>query len=178
VPAASHRAGAQRRGQAKALREPILDRAWNPARGAFTGTLDGDELDASVLLLADLGLVAPSDPRFVSTCDTIGRELHRNGRIMRYTNDDGFGTPKTAFLVCSFWYIDALAAIGRRDEARSLFIDLLAHRNSFGLLSEDIHPETGALWGNIPQSYSMAGIINSAMRLSVRWEDVWCRASS
>ena len=77
--------------------------------------------------------------------------------------------------MCNFWYIDALAAIGRRDEARSLFIDLLVARNAFGLLSEDIHPETGALWGNIPQSYSMAGIINSAMRLSVKWEDVWRR---
>jgi GH15 family glucan-1,4-alpha-glucosidase len=166
------------RGQAKALREPILARAWNQAKGAFTGTLDGEELDASVLLLADLGLVAPNDRRFISTCEAIGRELYRNGRIMRYTNDDDFGKPETAFLVCSFWYIDALAAIGRRDEARSLFIDLLAHRNAFGLLSEDIHPETGALWGNIPQSYSMAGIINSAMRLSVKWEDVWCRALS
>ncbi len=166
------------RGQAAALRETILARAWNPARVALTGVLDGDELDASVLLLADLGLVAATDPRFVSTCDTIGRELRRNGRIMRYANEDDFGAPETAFLVCNFWYIDALAAIGRRDEARSLFIDLLAHRNAFGLLSEDIHPETGALWGNIPQSYSMAGIINSAMRLSIRWEDVWCRVSS
>jgi GH15 family glucan-1,4-alpha-glucosidase len=153
-------------------------RARNPARAALTGVLDGDELDASVLLLADLGLVGATDPRFINTCDTIGRELRRNGRIMRYTNDDDFGAPETAFLVCNFWYIDALAAIGRRDEARSLFIDLLAHRNAFGLLSEDIHPETGALWGNIPQTYSMAGIINSAMRLSVRWEDVWCRVSS
>ncbi len=159
------------------MREPILARAWNPARGDFTGVLDGDELDASVLLLAELGLVAATDPLFLSTCDAIGRELRNNGRIMRYTNDD-FGTPETAFLVCNFWYIDALAAIGRRDEARSLFIDLLAHRNAFGLLSEDIHPETGALWGNLPQSYSMAGIINSAMRLSIRWEDVWCRVSS
>jgi GH15 family glucan-1,4-alpha-glucosidase len=166
------------RGQAAALREPILARAWNPARGALTGTLDGDELDASVLLLAELGLVGANDPRFISTCDAIGRELRRNGRIMRYTNGDDFGAPETAFLVCNFWYIDALAAIGRRDEARSLFIELLAHRNAFGLLSEDIHPETGALWGNIPQTYSMAGIINSAMRLSVRWEDVWCRVSS
>src|SRR6266496_5518929 len=104
--------------------------------------------------------------------------FRRNGRIMRYTSDDDFGAPETAFLVCNFWYIDALAAIGRRDEARALFIELLARRNAFGLLSEDIHPDTGALWGNIPQTYSMAGIINSAMRLSVRWEDVWCRVSS
>jgi GH15 family glucan-1,4-alpha-glucosidase len=166
------------RGQAAALHEPILAGAWNPSRGALTGVLGGNDLDASVLLLADLELVAATDPRFISTCDAIGRELRRNGRIMRYTSDDDFGAPETAFLVCNFWYIDALAAIGRRDEARALFIDLLAHRNPFGLLSEDIHPETGALWGNIPQSYSMAGIINSAMRLSVRWEDVWCRVSS
>ena len=62
--------------------------------------------------------------------------------------------------------------------AREAFENILACCNSFGLLSEDIHPETGALWGNIPQSYSMAGIINSAMRLSVKWEDVWCRVSS
>jgi GH15 family glucan-1,4-alpha-glucosidase len=171
---------ARRSGEARRrhCEKPILARAWNPAKAAFTGILDGEELDASVLLLADLGLVGAHDPRFVSTCDTIGRELRRNGRIMRYTNEDDFGTPETAFLVCNFWYIDALAAIGRLDEARALFIDLLAHRNAFGLLSEDIHPETGALWGNIPQSYSMAGIINSAMRLSVRWEDVWCRVSS
>jgi GH15 family glucan-1,4-alpha-glucosidase len=160
------------------LREPILARAWNPARGALTGALDGDELDASLLLLAELGPVAATDLRFVSICNAIARELCRNGRIMRYTNDDGFGAPETAFLVYNFWHIDALAAIGRRDEARVLFIDLLAHRNPFGLLSKDIHPETAALWGNIPQTYSMAGIINSAMRLSVRWEDVWCRVSS
>jgi GH15 family glucan-1,4-alpha-glucosidase len=86
--------------------------------------------------------------------------------------------PETAFLACSFWYIDALAATGRRDEARELFEDLLSRRNAFGLLSEDIHPQTGELWGNIPQTYSMAGIVNSAMRLSTKWEDVWCRVSS
>jgi len=73
---------------------------------------------------------------------------------------------------------DALAVTGRRDEARTLFIDLLAHPNAFGLFSEDIHPEAGALWGKIPKTHSMAGIINSTLRLSVRWEDVWCLVSS
>jgi hypothetical protein len=118
-----------------------------------------------------------SNPIFCpfATCDAIDRELRRNGRIMRYISEDDLGAPVTAFLLCNFWYIDALATIGRRDEARALFVELLACRNAFGLLSEDIHPTTGALWGNIPQTYSMAGIINSAMRLSVKWEDVWCR---
>jgi GH15 family glucan-1,4-alpha-glucosidase len=163
------------RGHADALREPILQRAWNESKAALAGALDGVDLDASVLLLSELGFVAPDDPRFSSTFEAVGRELRRNGRIMRYTNEDDFGAPETAFLVCNFWYIDALAELGRIDEARAMFDDLLSHRNSFGILSEDIHPETGALWGNIPQTYSMAAIINSATRLSVKWEDAWRR---
>src|SRR5262249_11131813 len=141
------------RQQAAGLRETILAQAWNPERRALVGTLGGKELDASVLLLGDLGLIAASDSRVIRTCEGVGRELRRNGRIMRYTNDDDFGAPETAFLVCNFWYLDALAAIGRRDEAREMFIDLLGRRNAFGLLSEDIHPLTGGLWGNIPQTY-------------------------
>jgi GH15 family glucan-1,4-alpha-glucosidase len=161
------------REQAEALRAPILQRAWDERRGALLGALDDGELDASVLLLAELGLVEPDDPRFVRTCETIGRELGRGGRIMRYTAKDDFGAPETAFLVCNFWYIDALASIGRRDEARQMFEDLLARRNAFGLFTEDIHPQTGALWGNLPQTYSMAAIIESAARLSRPWEDAW-----
>ncbi len=164
--------------RANALRKEIVKRAWNEKMGAFVGALDDPELDASVLRIAEIGLVAPRDPRFVSTCEVIGERLLRNSRIMRYTADDDFGAPETAFLACNFWYIEALAAIGRRDEARDFFNDLLDRRNSFGLLSEDIHPQTGALWGNFPQTYSMAGIINSATRLSEKWEDVWCRVSS
>jgi GH15 family glucan-1,4-alpha-glucosidase len=164
--------------RASELRSTILGRAWNEKRQAFGGALDDPELDASVLRLGELGIVAPSDRRFVATCEAIGKRLIRNGRIMRYTSDDDFGTPETAFLACNFWYIEALTLIGRRDEARALFDELLDRRNRFGLLSEDIHPDTGSLWGNFPQTYSMAGIINSATRLSNKWEDAWCRASS
>jgi len=163
------------RGHAEELREPILARAWSKDKGALAGALDGQDLDASVLLLSELGLLKPDDPRFLGTFEAIGRELKRSGRVMRYTNEDDFGAPETAFLVCNFWYIDALAEIGRIDEARAMFDDLLGRRNAFGILSEDIHPETGALWGNIPQTYSMAAIINSATRLSVKWEDAWRR---
>ena len=102
-----------------------------------------------MLLVAELGLLSPTDPRFIKTCDAIGRELMRNGRIMRYTAPDDFGAPETAFLACNFWYIDALYQIGRKDEARELFESILARRNAYGLLSEDIHPDTGELWGNI-----------------------------
>ena len=95
------------------------------------------------------------------------------GLTMRYVGKDDFGLPETAFIVCSFWLIDALASIGERDKAREKFIELLGRRNIYGLLSEDLHPKTGQLWGNIPQTYSMAAIIDSATRLSVKWEDAW-----
>jgi GH15 family glucan-1,4-alpha-glucosidase len=155
------------------LRQQILARAWNDRRGAFAGALDHGDLDASVLLLPDLGLIPASDERFVRTFDAIGKELKRNGFVMRYVAEDDFGLPETAFLVCQFWYIDALTALGRKDEAREMFADLLSRRNAFGLLSEDIHPMSGELWGNLPQTYSMAGIVNTARLLSRSWQDAW-----
>jgi GH15 family glucan-1,4-alpha-glucosidase len=161
------------REQADQLRTQILARAWNQRLGAIAGALDQDELDASVLLLPDLGLLPATDERFARTCDTIGKELKRNGFIMRYVAEDDFGLPETAFLVCQFWYIDALVGLGRKGEARELFGDLLARRNAFGLLSEDIHPLSGELWGNLPQTYSMAGIVNSARILSRSWQEAW-----
>jgi GH15 family glucan-1,4-alpha-glucosidase len=158
---------------AEKIRNDILAHAWSDKRGAFTGAFDHPELDASVLLLPDLGLIAPDDPRFVKTCDAIGRELMRNGLMLRYAAEDDFGLPESAFLACQFWYIDAIASIGRVDEARELFNELLRHRNAFGMLSEDLHPATGELWGNLPQTYSMAGMINSAKTLSRKWEESW-----
>lgn len=160
----------QWRTSADALRSTILQRAWNPAQQVFAGSLDGDEIDASVLLLHELGIVSADDERFVATVDTIGKRLKRNGHLLRYEAPDDFGAPAVAFTICTFWYVDALAAIGRRDEARRLFEELLARRNHVGLLSEDIDPNTGALWGNFPQTYSMVGIIIAAMRLSKGWE--------
>ena len=161
------------RAEAEALRDEILNRAWNERRGALAGALDHDELDASVLLLPELGLLPASDERFVRTCAVIGKALGRNGFIMRYTAEDDFGLPETAFLACQFWYIDALDSLGRTQEARELFVDVLARRNSFGLLSEDIHPATGELWGNLPQTYSMAGIVNTGRILSRSWQHAW-----
>ena len=88
---------------------------------------------------------------------------------------DDFGLPTTAFTICTFWYIDALAATGQRDEARRLFEGMLARRNHLGLLSEDIDPKTGELWGNYPQTYSLVGLIVCAMRLSKSWEEAFWR---
>ncbi|SDI98976.1 Glucoamylase (glucan-1,4-alpha-glucosidase), GH15 family [Pseudomonas delhiensis] len=163
------------RKEAERLREGILREAWSERRQSFTGSFGVDDLDASVLLMHELGLIEADDPRFVATVDCIGRELNVNGHLLRYAAADDFGVPETAFLVVKFWYLDALAAIGRRDQARALYAELLAARNSFGLLSEDLHPHTGEMWGNIPQTYSMAGLINTAMRLSMSWEEGLCR---
>jgi len=159
------------------MRERILIEAWDEKQRALTGAFGHPDLDASVLLVSELGLLPPTDPRFVQTCQAIGRGLMHKGRIMRYVAPDDFGAPETAFLACNFWYMDALHQIGRSAEARELFEAILTSRNHFGLLSEDIDPETGELWGNLPQTYSMAGIINTATRLSSSWEEAWARGS-
>ncbi len=156
---------------ADTIRSNLLERAWNPSRGAFTAAFDVDDLDASVLLLPELGLLDAKDSRFVSTVNVIEKELLRDQHVMRYAAKDDFGVPETAFLVCRFWLIDTWASIGRVAEARGMFEDALRYRNRYGLLSEDIHPVSGALWGNFPQTYSMAGLIISAMRLSRSWDD-------
>jgi len=161
------------RGHADRMRAEILQRAWSDKWGAIAGALDHDDLDASALLLPELGLLPATDERFRKTCQVIGKELCRNGFVMRYTAEDDFGAPETAFLVCQFWYADALAAIGDTERARQIFSDVIARSNSFGILSEDIHPETGQLWGNIPQTYCMAGVINTGMKLSRSWEEAW-----
>jgi GH15 family glucan-1,4-alpha-glucosidase len=159
------------RGVANPIRKELLARAWNPTRGAFTAGFGSDALDASVLLLPDLGVVDVKDERFVGTVAAIERELLREKHVMRYVSADDFGLPMTAFLTCRFWLIDAWWSLGRRQEAHDLFIDALKHRNRYGLLSEDIDPQHGALWGNFPQTYSMAGLILTGMRLSRSWED-------
>jgi GH15 family glucan-1,4-alpha-glucosidase len=158
--------------RAHEMRETILRAAWNESRHAFSGSFGGDELDATSVLLPELGIVSATDPRFLSTLAAIERELKFGDWLFRYRHPDDFGTPVTAFTICAFWYINALAAAGRRDEAREHFQRLLEHRTPLGLLSEDIEPNTGELWGNFPQTYSMVGIINCAVRLSRAWEDV------
>jgi GH15 family glucan-1,4-alpha-glucosidase len=152
------------------MRERILQHAWNERRGAFVAAFDSDHLDASGLLLPELGLLPATDPRFIATLDVIGRELRDGDLLFRYRHEDDFGAPKTAFAICAFWYVNALAAAGRVDEAREHFTRLLRYRNGVGLLSEDIEPVTGELWGNFPQTYSLVGVINSALRLSRPWE--------
>jgi GH15 family glucan-1,4-alpha-glucosidase len=160
---------------ANRIQTRLIEQAWNEKRGAFTAGFGIDDLDASVLLLPDLGLLETHDPRFVRTVEAIERELLRDNHVMRYASEDDFGLPETAFLVCRFWLIDVLWDLGRRKQAREMFDDVLKYRNRYGLLAEDVHPHTGELWGNFPQTYSMAGLILTAMRLSRSWEDRYWR---
>ncbi|MCD9086173.1 glycoside hydrolase family 15 protein [Stenotrophomonas sp. SY1] len=159
------------RERANVVRERVLERAWNPVRGHFTDAWDGHHLDASLLLLADIGFIDAMDPRYIATVQAIGRDLKHEGALFRYIAPDDFGTPETSFTICTFWYIDALAAIGRIDEAREMFENVLAQRNHVGLLSEDLAFSDGEQWGNFPQTYSHVGLITAAMRLSRNWQE-------
>ncbi len=157
--------------RADIIRNTIIEKAWNEGRNAFTGSFGGEELDASVLLMAEIGFIDPMDPRYIATVERIDEELREGDHVYRYRIADDFGTPETAFTACTFWHIDALARIGRKDEARRMFENLLKQRTKLGLLSEDVKTETKELWGNFPQTYSMVGIINAAARLSKTWEE-------
>jgi GH15 family glucan-1,4-alpha-glucosidase len=163
-------AAASWRRSANGLRETVLRRGWNADRNSFVDSLDGSDIDASVLLLHKFGIVDAVDPRFVSTVDTLSKYLGRGGHLLRYSAADDFGEPSMSFTMCTLWYVEAIAAIGRVAEARQIFESVLACRNHVGLLSEDLDPATGRLWGNFPQTYSMVGVILTAMRLSRPWE--------
>lgn len=158
--------------RAAVIRQKILASAWNEQRKCFVESFGGRDLDASVLLMAEVGFISPKDPRFAATLDALEAGLCNGAFMRRYEAPDDFGQPETSFSVCSFWRIDALARTGRVEQAREIFESLLAARNHVGLLSEDIDPATGELWGNFPQTYSMVGIINAAVRLSSPWDSV------
>ena len=138
----------------------------------MSATFEGDDLDASLIQLLDLRFLLPDDPRFRSTLDAVEEGLRRGSHMLRYAAPDDFGPPVTAFNVCTFWLIEALHATGRADDARALFEEMVARRTPAGLLSEDIDPATGELWGNYPQTYSLVGLINCAVLLSKPWAAV------
>jgi GH15 family glucan-1,4-alpha-glucosidase len=160
-------------GHAAQMHETISRKAWNKKRGSFVSTFDGTAMDASLLLLAEVGFLDAADPRFAATVSAVEMDLRHGDYIFRYVEKDDFGEPENAFLVCTFWYVNALAALDRRDEARALFEKLLACRNRHGLLAEHIDPRSGEQWGNFVQTYSMVGLINAAIRLSVRWDQAF-----
>ena len=160
------------RERADTIRTRILKEAWSDERQAFAESFGGRDLDASVLLMAEVNMIDPNDARFISTVEALERSLCDGPYMRRYEAADDFGKPETAFNICTFWRIDALARIGRKGQAREIFEVMLKSRNHVGLFSEDTHPVTGEMWGNFPQTYSMVGTINAAVRLSAPWDTV------
>jgi len=156
-------------GRAAAMRTRIEEAAWRPDTNRMSATFEGDDLDASLIELLDLRFLAPKDPRFLGTLEAVEKGLRRGSTMLRYDSEDDFGLPETAFNVCTFWLIEALHATGRVEDARALFEEMLKRRTPAGLLSEDIDPKTGELWGNYPQTYSLVGLINCAGLLSKPW---------
>ena len=143
----------------------ILERGFDPGVGYFTQALDGRFPDASNLLLPTLGLVDGRDPRFVSTVEAYQENLVEGGLMLRYRNEDDFGETTSAFTICSFWWAEALALMGRLDEAIAVFHRVASYANPVGLFSEDVDPATGTLLGNFPQAYTHVGLIHAAMTI-------------
>lgn len=160
-------------GHAEKIHKEICDKAWSPEMESFVSTFGGDRLDASLLLIAEFQFLQPDDPRFVSTVRTIETHLRRGDFLLRYDEEDDFGRPETAFLVCTLWWILALAKMGDTERARTLFQNVLNKCNHLGLLAEDVATDSGELWGNFPQTYSMVGLIQCAARLSIAWDKAY-----
>ncbi|MET0371152.1 MAG: glycoside hydrolase family 15 protein [Sphingobium sp.] len=156
-------------GRADLMKDNILSAAWRPESEAISANFEDDARDASLLQLLDLRFLTADDARFLGTLSALEKDLRRGNDMLRYSAPDDFGEPVTAFNVCTFWLIEALHRTGRAEEARGLFEEMLSRRTAAGLLSEDIDPATGELWGNYPQTYSLVGIINCAVLLSKPW---------
>jgi len=153
------------------MRSEIETKGWFEKLHLYGQSYQDPQPDASNLLMAALKFHEGTDEKFVKTVKHYEESLVKNGYVFRYRNNDDFGVPRHAFTVCTFWMVDALVAMGRADEARGIFERVLKCANHVGLLSEDVDPESGELWGNFPQTYSHVGIINSAFRLSKSWGD-------
>jgi GH15 family glucan-1,4-alpha-glucosidase len=151
------------------IHEHVCQNGFNPADGTFVQSYGSTALDASLLLIPLLGFLPASDPRVVATVEAIERKLVVDGFVLRYDlgeSDDGLAGDEATFLLCSFWLVDCLIMIGRRDDAQRLFDRLLNVRNDLGLLAEEYDPISGRQLGNFPQAFSHIGLVNSAVNLS------------
>ena len=160
------------------IHDEVCEKGYDPARGAFTQYYGATELDASVLLISDVGFLPPDDPRVVSTIKALQRDLMPDGFLRRYelppggtSSVDGLAGSEGAFLACSFWLANALDLAGRREEAAAVFDRLLSLRNDVGLLSEEFDPRYGRLVGNMPQAFSHVPLVQTALNLSSHAEE-------
>ena len=153
----------------------VCEKSWNPQLNAFTQVYGGDELDASVLLLPQVGFLRPSDPRVIGTLAATEKYLLRDGFVMRYRTtefDDGLPPGEGTFLACSFWMVDNLALQGRVAEAEEMYERLLALVNDVGLLAEEYDPAAKRLVGNFPQAFSHVALVHTGMNLMKHEQEI------
>jgi GH15 family glucan-1,4-alpha-glucosidase len=148
-----------------AIRSEIETRGWNESLGSYVRTFDGDELDASLLLLPIYGYADAHSPRMRSTIERIVGDLRRGPGVVRYVGQDGVEGGEGAFGIVSFWAVEALALAGQVDRARAMFEDLLTCANDVGLFAEEFDPNTREPLGNFPQAFTHVGLINAALAL-------------
>ncbi|WP_343161074.1 glycoside hydrolase family 15 protein [Halogeometricum sp. CBA1124] len=156
------------------IHETVLERGYDDEIGAFTQRYEGETLDATALLVPLTGFLPPDDDRVVSTVDTIREELAtEDGLVFRYRDGaDPLPGEEGAFVLCSFWLVDALAVCGRVEEAETVFENVVDYAGSLGLLSEEVDAERGELLGNYPQAFSHIGLVNAALYLAEARQDV------
>ncbi|MDF2694521.1 MAG: Glucoamylase [Labilithrix sp.] len=147
--------------------ERLIEACYDASLGAYMQEPGSKEVDASTLQLIILNYLEPQSERAARHLNVLEERLLGSGGLMhRYTHADDFGVPKSAFLICSFWYVETLAAMGRIEAALKELETLLGYANDLGLFSEDIDPSTGSQWGNFPQTYSHVGLINAVLRIT------------
>lgn len=165
-----------KRGAAE-IREDVLKKAWNSEIGAFTQSYGSDKMDASLLVMPTVGFLPAKDERFQHTMQACLKRLDAGGYplLYRYLNDDGIGGEEGAFLLPSFWMIEAVGLSGDLRAARAALAKMIAHMNPLGLYAEELHPETGEQLGNFPQGFSHLGLANAVFRLEElkRMEEGW-----
>jgi GH15 family glucan-1,4-alpha-glucosidase len=143
-----------------------IEAAFDGKRCVYTNAIGSPHLDASSLQLINMGYLDHDSELARRHLQNIEKELKTpNGLLYRYRHEDDFGEPETTFLICTFWYIEALACVGRVEEAIQAFEKVLPYANHLGLLSEDVDAATGSMWGNFPQAYSHVGLVNAAYRI-------------
>jgi GH15 family glucan-1,4-alpha-glucosidase len=146
-----------------------IEACYDPERKVYTHAVDSPYLDASTLQLIMMNYIDPASQKARDHLAALEKELKtESGLFYRYIHNDDFGKPKTTFLICSFWYVEALACVGRVDEAVEEFEKLLKYCNHLLLFSEDVDGKDGSQWGNFPQAYSHVGLMNAAYRIAVK----------
>lgn len=156
---------------ASTIRQELLQRAVHPTRGCLVADYEGSEVDSALLQAVTLRLLPLDDRRLHATVDAVRKDLEHHGWLKRYRTDDGFGVPTVSFMLCTFWLVEALARLGRTEEARALMEGARKVNSPLGLWAEDLEPISGTMWGNFPQAYSHVGLIHAAFAASPRWSE-------